>query len=172
MNSFVKGFLYFLVLTALLFALVSGVRFTRNYLISRAVTPPEGVEVKEITQTSAEISWETEKETQSTIIYGEDSKNLPLMTFESEAEKNHEITLSLLSSSTIYYFKIKVGDKEFDDQGLPWQFTTLSTVPAPTSSDFNPNRFQEKFGTSDPIYDLNHDGIVNTTDYSLYLQSQ
>ena len=173
MNSFLKGFLYFLLFAVLLFAAVFGARFVQNYLTQARATPqPENVEVREITQTTAKITWTTEKDAQSIILYGETPGNLPLMAFEDKPKKDHEVNLSLLNPRTTYYFKIKVGEQEFDDQGLPWQFTTLSTVATPTPPSFNPSLFPQKFGTSDPLYDLNHDGVVNFTDYSLYLQSQ
>lgn len=173
MNSFIKGFLYFFLFVSLLFVAVFGARFAQKYLIrAREDVVPQNVLVSQITQTGAKITWQTKKETQSTVIYGEEEKNLPLMVFESKRTTDHEVNLSLLNPGTKYYFKIKVGDKEFDDEGIPWQFTTLSSVATPTPSAFDPNRFSEKFGTFDPLYDLNHDGIVNLNDYSLYLQSQ
>ena len=173
MNSFLKGFLYFLIFAALLFAVVFGARYAKNYLAGAgASSAPKNVSVSKITQTTAKITWQTEKETQSTLIYGESSENLPLMSFENKPAKNHEVDLSLLNPATSYYFKIKIADEEFDNDGLPWQFTTLASVTAPASPDFDPNKFQEKFGSSDPFYDLNHDGIVNAVDYALYLKSQ
>lgn len=173
MNSFLKGFLYFLIFAALLFTTVFGARYVKNYLTQAgASSTPSNVNVSEITQTSAKIIWQTEKETQGTVIYGEGPNNLPLMSFENEAIKNHEVNLSLLNPATSYYFKIKITDEEFDNGGLPWQFTTLASVSAPASPDFDPNKFEEKFGSTDPLYDLNHDGIVNAVDYDLYLKSQ
>lgn len=175
MNSFIKGFLYFLIFLALLFVAVFGARYARNYLAkAKEEIFPKNVSVKDITQTTAKITWLTDKETQSVVIYGTDSQNLPLMSFESEATENHEVSLSLLSPNTSYYLKIKVGEKEFTDAGLPWQFSTLSTVTSPTPAplECNAAKFQAKFGTSDPLYDLNKDGIVNSTDFSLCIQGQ
>lgn len=173
MNSFLKGFLYFLVFAALLSAAVFGARFAQNYFTSAgASSAPSNVNISEITQTSVKIIWQTEKETQGTVIYGENPDNLPLMSFENEAIKNHEVNLSLLNPATSYYFKIKIADEEFDNDGLPWQFTTSASVSAPASPDFDPNKFEEKFGSTDPLYDLNHDGIVNAVDFDLYLKSQ
>lgn len=174
MNSFIKGFLYFLIFAVLLFAAVFGARYVKTFLTkAKAEVLPQNVEVKEITQTTAKIAWQTEKEAQSVINYGTDSQNMPLMAFESEATKNHLVSLSLLSPQTTYFFKIKVGEKEYTDAGLPWQFTTLATVtkPAPAVT-CDASAFQQRFGTADPLYDLNKDGIVNSTDYSLCLQGQ
>lgn len=173
MNSFIRGFLYFLVFAILLFVIVFGARYVQSFLTkARAEALPKNVQVQEITQTAAKITWSTEKDSQSVLHYGTDPQNLPLMAFESEATANHQVSLSLLSPKTTYFFKIKVGEKEFTDQGLPWQFTTLATALSSTPPPFDPTQFQAKFGSSDPLYDLNHDGVVNMTDYSLYLQSQ
>ena len=175
MNSFLKGLLYFLLFAALLLGAVFGGRAVKNYLLkARAQSLPQNVRVQEITQTTAKITWTTEKETQSIVYYGTDSQNLPLMAFESEPTKNHQVSLSLLSPQTTYFFKIKVGEKEFTDQGLPWQFTTLPTqaTPTPAKASCDQAAFQQKFGTSDPQYDLNKDGVVNAADYSLCLQGK
>lgn len=163
MSSFLKGFLYFLIFTAILFAIVFGIRFARNFLLStRATTGYENITITQITQTTAKITWTTERETQSTVFYGEEPENLPLMRFENTATKNHQLFLDLLNPATKYYFKI--------DNNGPWEFTTLASVESP--AEFDPAQFEEKYGSSDPLYDLNHDGIVNSTDYTLYLQSQ
>ena len=176
MNSFVKGILYFVVFAALLFAAVFGGRYVKTYLTkARADVVPESVQVKEITQTTAKITWQTDKESQSVINYGTDSQNLPLMAFESEATTAHEVSLSLLSPQTTYFFKIKVGEKDFTDAGLPWQFSTLATTAEPAAAatiECDATKFQAKFGTADSLYDLNKDGIVNSTDFSLCLQGQ
>jgi len=43
--------------------------------------------------------------------------------------------LTLLSPNTTYYFDIRVGDKKYDNGGVPWTFTTKSTEKsiAPTA---------------------------------------
>jgi len=175
MNSFLKGFAYFIIFAALLFSAVSAARYAKNYLTrAGASEAPQNVQIQNISQTTAQISWQTENSSQSTIVYGEQPKNLSLMVFENEAVKNHQVNVSLLNPNTNYYFKIKVGDQEFDNAGLPWQFTTLTTAggQAGGSVQCDEQEFKQRYGTADSQYDLNQDGIVNAIDYSVCVQGE
>ena len=56
---------------------------------------------------------------------------------EAVKEKSHTLDLTLLSPSTTYYFSVRIGDKKFDNGGVPWTFTTKSieqSVIAPTEA--------------------------------------
>jgi hypothetical protein len=78
--------------------------------------------------------------------------------------------LTLLSPSTTYYFQIRIGDKKFDNGGVPWTFTTkavektVSPEPSPTpTSVINPT----SIATPTPIQSLKVDSsgnICNETD--------
>ncbi len=85
---------------------------------------PREVLITEITQNSAVISWTTRIETQGVIEYGTSATALNFFAPETQQTKNHEVTLTLLSPSTTYYFQIRIGDKKYDNGGVPWTFTT------------------------------------------------
>lgn len=126
----------------ILFILI--VYFGFQILGSRAADmEPREVIISEITQNSATISWTTAVETQAVIEYGTSATALNFFAPEAQRSKKHQVDLTLLSPSTTYYFQIRIGDKKYDNGGVPWTFTTKSatatsslTTPtiSPTSS--------------------------------------
>lgn len=176
---------------------------------------PQGVRVTSVTANSATIVWQTAIPVIGQIEYGTTPGSFLLRSAETNQITNHNLTLSPLLPETIYYFRIRVGDQVYDDNGAPYSFTTKAIVetvpvsPAPplqqniapsdeenivpepdnTSSEIAPapttinqtasedeeteytlGDFVEKFGTSDPEFDLNKDGVVNSQDWSFYQQ--
>ncbi len=99
---------------------------------------PRDVVVSNIGKNSATISWSTGVDTQGVIEYGTSPTALNFFAPEATKEKNHSVDLTLLSPSTTYYFQIRIGDKKYDNGGVPWTFTTKSTeeskstIPSPT----------------------------------------
>ena len=77
---------------------------------------PHDVISKEITKSSGTISWLTDKNTQGVVEYGVDPDALNFYAPEEFPRKDHEVELTLLSSSTTYYFQIRVDDKKYDNQ--------------------------------------------------------
>lgn len=97
---------------------------------------PSDVVVSNIEKNSVKLSWATGVETQAVIEYGTSPTALNFFAPEATKEKSHTLDLTLLSPSTTYYFDIRVGDKKYDNGGVPWTFTTKSTessiLPSPT----------------------------------------
>ena len=87
---------------------------------------PRDVVIREITESSAKIEWSTAIETQGVVEYGVSPSTLNFFAPESQRSKKHTIELTLLSPNTTYYFQIRIGDKVFDNAGVPWSFTTKS----------------------------------------------
>lgn len=173
-NNLVKGILIVLALLVSVGILVVAAQTTKN-LLTRAKQDivPTNVRADQITVNSAIISWQTEKETQGLVEYGTNPSEFPLFAIETTAVKNHSVNLSLLTPNTTYYYRIKIGEKSFDNAGLPWSFTTkVPAAPTPTPMACNLSAFRAKFGTSDPTFDINKDGVVNSTDYLLCLNQQ
>lgn len=123
--------------------LVVGYFFMNGGIASRAAdTAPSGVTVSEITQNSGKVVWTTGQDSQGVIEYGTSPTSLNFFAPESEKAQNHSVDLTLLSPSTTYYFQLRIGDKKYDNSGVPWTFTTKAqnsgdeqdnTSPTPTT---------------------------------------
>jgi len=105
---------------------------------SRAAdSEPADVVVSSIEKNSAQLSWATGADTQAVVEYGTSPTALNFFAPEATKGKTHSLDLTLLSPSTTYYFDIRIGDKKYDNGGVPWTFTTKGaeqSVIAPTSS--------------------------------------
>jgi len=98
---------------------------------------PRDVVVSNIAKNSAKITWATGVETQAVVEYGTTPTTLNFFAPEALKEKTHTLDLTLLSPNTTYYFGIRIGDKRFDNGGVPWSFTTKNTeesVSTPSST--------------------------------------
>lgn len=110
------------------FAGVFLLRSTQVFKIGASVTAtPKDVRTGNITDTSATISWITADPTSAFISYGVSATSTNKVENEStsnEKFQTHLISLSGLSPSTTYYYKINSEGSDFDNNGVPWQFTT------------------------------------------------
>lgn len=122
---------------------------------------------------SADISWSSDKESVGVVEYGTTPASLLLRAPESEQTINHSLTLSPLKANTNYYFRIRVGDEVFDNNGIPYSFKTKPGVATPTVA-VTPTAGPTISllpttavggGTCDRTTDYNKDGIVNSLDY-------
>ncbi len=89
-----------------------------------ADTIPQDVVISNIERNSVRINWTTGVDTQGVIEYGTSPTALNFFAPEAEKTKNHSVDLTLLSPSTTYYFVIRIGEKRYDNGGVPWTFTT------------------------------------------------
>ena len=87
---------------------------------------PHDVKVTQTTKSTATITWITDKNTQGVVEYGISPNVLNFYAPEQTTSKKHTVELTLLTSSTPYYFVIRVGDTAHDNAGMPWTFTTKS----------------------------------------------
>jgi hypothetical protein len=97
---------------------------------------PRDVVVSNIEKNSVRATWATGVDTQGVVEYGTTPTALNFFAPEATKSKTHSLDLTLLSPNTTYYFDIRVGDKKYDNGGVPWTFTTKgaeSSVAAPTS---------------------------------------
>lgn len=118
--------------------LIFGFKILSGSLTRASDYEPRDVVISNIGQNSAKISWSTGIETQGVVEYGTSPTALNFFAPEPQKTKNHLVELTLLSPSTTYYFQIRIGDKKYDNGGVPWTFTTKSiektqpSVPSPT----------------------------------------
>lgn len=87
---------------------------------------PRDVVVADITNNAAKVTWATGNDNQGVIEYGTSPTALNFFAPETTSTKAHSIDLTLLSPNTTYYFQIRIGDKKYDNGGVPWSFATKS----------------------------------------------
>ena len=169
---------------------VFGLKYFRGLESSAAPeNAPQLARVTELTPQSATVTWITSAPAFGFISYGE-TMGLGKVTQEEQKTEAHRVTLTALTPSTTYYYKIGVGSELFDNQGVPYSFTTPAAAAAekqPTatgekkSSPFDGEQapasevaitlagFGKAIESSDLRYDLNGDGKVDGADISLFI---
>ena len=96
-------------------------------------TPPviSGVKVFNITDSSATITWQTDRPATSQVEYGETDSYSSITPSDKELTTNHSITLTGLKPSTTYHFKVKSEDADGNEAiSEARTFITISTVAA------------------------------------------
>lgn len=128
--------------------IVLGFKIIQSVFTRAADIEPRDVVVSEITQSSAKLSWATGEDTQGVVEYGTSPTALNFFAPESQKTQAHDVDLTLLSPTTTYYFQIRIGDKKYDNGGVPWTFTTKS-VQQPTQAPL-PTRAPTAIQTQSP----------------------
>jgi phosphodiesterase/alkaline phosphatase D-like protein len=149
---------------------IFAVRTTVRYLTHgrQPAGQPINLSVVNVTQDRVTATWTTNEEVLSLVQYGTTPSALNQTQSELSSTTNHRLIINQLEPDTKYFFKVQVGQEVFDDDGKPYTFTTETS----SQVEFSEESFRQAFGSSDPEFDLNKDGIVNTHDFSLYLQQQ
>ncbi|MGA2910408.1 MAG: Ig-like domain-containing protein [Candidatus Microgenomates bacterium] len=127
-------------IVVLLVGTFAGVFFLgRNQVFRIGANPtstPKDVRVSNLSDISATVSWTTGGQTSDFLNWGT-TQNVGSIENESQTNEkffNHSITLSGLKASTTYFYKINSEGTTFDNNGVPWQFTTGSTLAANQNS--------------------------------------
>lgn len=170
------------ILVLVLAGLVFGFSKARSFL-SKAVgeggCTPENVRENNLTSSSVEIVFQTSKACMAEIVYGISREGMLLQVPEAMASLNHRIRLSPLLPSTTYYYQIKVEGKKTEPVR---SFLTMAAAARPTeppvtpttgpASRFTQTDFEAQFGTSNPLLDIDKNGVVNIRDWLLYQKTQ
>lgn len=120
---------------------------------------------------SATITWMTDKEAMGVVEYGTTPASLLLRAPESSQSTNHSLVLTPLKPGTNYYFRIRIGEEVFDNNGIPYSFKTKAAAIEPTlipTIVVQPTvKVASESGTAicNRTTDYNKDGIVNSLDY-------
>jgi len=85
------------------------------------------VRVEEITENDAVVKWETDEAADGFVSYGLDKDDLETVG-DASLVYNHSFELSELANSTAYYFKVKSGGAEDDNEGNFYSFETSEAV--------------------------------------------
>ena len=107
--------------------IVIGFKMFQSVFTRASDSEPRDVVISNILQNTAKIGWATGVDTQGVIEYGTSPTALNFYAPEIQAAKIHSLELTLLSPNTTYYFNVRIGDKKYDNGGVPWTFTTKST---------------------------------------------
>ncbi len=165
---------------------IFGINAAKTYLSGAAAgEDPQNVKVQ-ADVASATISWQSEKEVMGIVEYGANQASLMLRAIETQKSTVHRVVLSPLKEGTTYYFRIKIGETIYDNNGIPYSFKTKPAVaevlPTPTIAPILPTPtiasssgslvtacvsadFESQMGTSNAAYDFDKNGVVNTLDY-------
>jgi len=192
----IKTVIIVLILFLVGVAAVFGINIAKNYFSgASAGEEPKDVRIK-ADISSATITWQSDKETMGIVEYGTNQASLLLRAVETQATLSHRVVLSPLKSDATYYFRVKVGETIFDSNGIPYSFKTKvegtpevtsaptitsapTLAPSPTGSasgelvkTCEKEDFNQKLGGSDPAYDFDKNGLVNTRDWVLCLDQK
>jgi len=98
---------------------------------------PQDIRTSNVSDNTATISWTTDKESANFINWGESSNSLNKIEKETDDDKKfstHSVTISGLKPNTKYFYKINSDGENFDNKGIPWEFTTGENLSINTSS--------------------------------------
>jgi hypothetical protein len=101
---------------------------------------PKNVRVTNITDSSFNVSWTTNKATEGFIKWGGSEKSLSgVETDEIKGDSfTHYVTVQDLSVSTEYFFIINSGGTEFNNNGIAWSTKTGPSIPAGSLRSLSP----------------------------------
>ena len=112
---------------------------------------PQGVRVTNVSANSATIVWQTPSVVAGQIEYGTTPGSFLLRASETTQKTNHNLTLSPLLPETIYYFRIRINEEIYDENGAPYSFTTKSTKQKMINPSESPSQAQYSIPTLKPV---------------------
>jgi hypothetical protein len=114
---------------------VLGINTAKTYMgAASADTEPKNVLAKPSDDgKTATITWSSDKSTMGIVEYGTSPAALLLRAPESESSVTHSVVLSPLKANISYYFRIRVGEEIFDNNGIPYSFKTKPATQIPTA---------------------------------------
>jgi hypothetical protein len=119
----------------------AGVFFLRNSTVFKigadAAATPKNIRVGNITDTSATLSWTTDKASINFLVWGTSAGSVNKTQNEDTTGQKyftHSITLTGLTTNTTYFYKINSDGTMFDNSNAPWQFKTGPSLGEPGGS--------------------------------------
>ena len=151
---------------------VLGVSTVKSYMSgASADTEPKNVLAKPGEDgKSGVITWSSDKPTSGVVEYGTTPASLLLRAIETDATASHKVNLSPLKPNVNYYFRIRVGEEVYDNNGIPYSFKTKESSGGnevlisvtPTTAPIN---VPTVAGGCNRTTDYNKDGTVNSVDF-------
>ena len=102
-----------------------------------ATAIPKDIRVSNLSDTSTTVSWITEAATSDFLSWGDTPGSLGKIVNESDTGQKfstHAINITGLKADTTYFYDINSEGTNFDNNGVPWQFTTGSVVSVNSNS--------------------------------------
>jgi len=127
-------------LVILVIGIITGIFLIKNQQIFRlgasADEMPQNVRISNITDSSFNISWTTDKETLGFVKWGKSVNNLDKVENDTISQKGfvHSSTIRSLNTQTEYYFKINSNAQDFDNQGSVWKVKTGQQLAEPVKN--------------------------------------
>jgi hypothetical protein len=105
---------------------VLGINTARTYLSGASgAAEPKAVKAEPGEDgRSAIISWTSDKPSMGIVEYGTTPASLLLRAIESTEVSSHQVSLAPLKPNVNYYYRIRVGEDIFDNNGIPYSFKT------------------------------------------------
>ena len=125
-----KTIIIFAILILAVVLSVLGVRVAKTFMSGATADyePQNLTAVSAADGSTATISWTSDKAATASVFYGTVASNLLLMAEDAQETTDHNILLTNLKAGKTYYYKIVVGDNEFNDAGdVPYSFKTSGT---------------------------------------------
>ncbi|RLE40270.1 hypothetical protein DRJ16_07300, partial [Candidatus Woesearchaeota archaeon] len=120
------------------------------------------IKVGSITENSAVISWQTNKEADSLVKYGTSSGNYPYQKYDSNPTKYHSIKLENLSPDTTYYFVLESKTDKETATSTEKTFKTKAPETPPVITILSPeNNSQIEGGTPSVSIEIETDEPAN-----------
>lgn len=149
---------------------VLGINTARVYMSGAAggTEPTEGSVLAKIDEEEggAVVTWASEKESMGIVEYGTTPASLLLRAVETSETTSHRVILNPLKANTNYYFRIRVGEEVFDNNGIPYSFKTKDKQSAEGGVTVVPTRAVAGGTTPTPgsagSCDENKDGRVSS----------
>lgn len=104
--------------------IILGIILFQGFVMGSLNPRPYNVRSVNIQNSEATIVWQTDKDTQGVVEYGTGPASMNSYAPETEARKDHSVRLTRLVSATTYYFQLNIEGKIYDNDGVPWTFTT------------------------------------------------
>lgn len=180
-----KTIIIFVILILVIVLGVIGVQVAKTFISGAAADyEPQGLTATSGADgSSATISWTTDKAATASVFYGTNMASLLLMAEDSSETTDHKILLTNLRAGKTYYYKIVVGDNEFDNGGTMFTFKTegqteaavtptvaptvapVVTLPPASTISATPASTSSSTPNCDHTTDYVKDGVINSLDY-------